>query len=1061
MAIIIVQQPDTLSLSGNLKDLVVQTDSALQVTLSTGSDTVLDETYYPGNGNLVHLNFSDVINAYLAYSLPNTDIYLQTKLSAAFTVSLTNHTDNKTLSFSAIKGGKLHLNESASQFLKGNFLTWQPIQKQVTYYSPEWLTYYAPSACSIILKAYWEDGSTSTKTLVSPSAGYCYSINLQYAVVSGMFDGKRPMYYDVWVESGGARLTYVQRYVASELQSDNEHWFLFENSLGGMDSVRAYGSQTDDPDYDYHMALRGNEGENYRIDVERVRSVNTGYLTPEETRWLQDLFATRKAYVYTATGLYPIVLTAGEGATEGDDEPSSFSFGYRFADVRPYLDIQRRTDLPENLTIPVPTGETFFLPPRLAEFPKQALSPDLLIPVEEPHTEAWGTLTAGMLYDSVLNGLIAYLEGLTVQPYYQNLIKVGDTTSPTDLNVFSAARTLKEIEALAGSSKPSSLWLLDKSEEYFHLSEDGLNALLRKNFISFGDVVAYSTKDFTPTLPIASPSNYGLVKYDGVTLKIDDDGRLYVSEGGSGSGSGISNVLSSGTGNAVTSLSFDPSTNILTYNLGATFLDKTALDNAMLRYVTIDTDQTITGQKTFTKDVLSNQDVIAYAIGENLPSLPISSYDTYGLVKIDNVTIKEDDRGRIYVASGGSSGIDFTVGSGLELTTDNYLNVLFGTTSNTACAGNDARLSDARRNPYSLSWSGYSSGSYNGSSAASITIPSNTNQLTNGAGYIKDNNGIIKTLYNSGYSDRFLAGDGYFRTISYSSLSDKPDLSVYVTLNTDQTITASKTFAKTVLSNQDVVAYGTSVQSSLPIASDLVYGIVKYDNSTIKVNSSGQLYTEWIVGKYTKDSLTQIVNSGNAGLKFWNNINYTGCKLGGGNGLVGYSGSENTIGNLYLNYISSTTNVVINNAGNITYNSATQRSDMRLKTKINTVSDVLDSINNLDVFYFTWNYDTTKKLHIGVSAQQVQLIYPELVQSIDVSDQDTSAISYLSVDYATLGTCIAIQGVKELYRHYKGIENSLYSIKSWGKTKDDQILYLQKRVDELQSELDVLKGGAA
>lgn len=36
----------------------------------------------------------------------------------------------------------------------------------------------------------------------------------------------------------------------------------------------------------------------------------------------------------------------------------------------------------------------------------------------------------------------------------------------------------------------------------------------------------------------------------------------------------------------------------------------------------------------------------------------------------------------------------------------------------------------------SLSWSGYSSGSYNGSTAQSISIPNNTNQLTNGAGYI-------------------------------------------------------------------------------------------------------------------------------------------------------------------------------------------------------------------------------------------------------------------------------------------------------------------------------------
>ena len=36
---------------------------------------------------------------------------------------------------------------------------------------------------------------------------------------------------------------------------------------------------------------------------------------------------------------------------------------------------------------------------------------------------------------------------------------------------------------------------------------------------------------------------------------------------------------------------------------------------------------------------------------------------------------------------------------------------------------------------HSISWSGYSSGSYDGSAAKSFVIPSNTNQLTNGAGY--------------------------------------------------------------------------------------------------------------------------------------------------------------------------------------------------------------------------------------------------------------------------------------------------------------------------------------
>ena len=40
------------------------------------------------------------------------------------------------------------------------------------------------------------------------------------------------------------------------------------------------------------------------------------------------------------------------------------------------------------------------------------------------------------------------------------------------------------------------------------------------------------------------------------------------------------------------------------------------------------------------------------------------------------------------------------------------------------------------KNPSALSWSGYSSGSYDGSAAKSISIPNNTNQLSNGAGFI-------------------------------------------------------------------------------------------------------------------------------------------------------------------------------------------------------------------------------------------------------------------------------------------------------------------------------------
>ena len=62
------------------------------------------------------------------------------------------------------------------------------------------------------------------------------------------------------------------------------------------------------------------------------------------------------------------------------------------------------------------------------------------------------------------------------------------------------------------------------------------------------------------------------------------------------------------------------------------------------------------------------------------------------------------------------------------------------------------------KSPYSLSWSGYSTGSYDGSSAKSFVIPSNTNQLTNGAGFITSSASISGNAATATNADKL---DGY------------------------------------------------------------------------------------------------------------------------------------------------------------------------------------------------------------------------------------------------------------------------------------------------------------
>ena len=96
-------------------------------------------------------------------------------------------------------------------------------QKQVTYYSPEWLTYYAIEHSTLKLKAFFNDGTNQTIVLGSMAAGTAYTANLQYAVVAGLLGQMYPSYCEVWAETAsGTRLTYVQRYLYSEPKSELE-----------------------------------------------------------------------------------------------------------------------------------------------------------------------------------------------------------------------------------------------------------------------------------------------------------------------------------------------------------------------------------------------------------------------------------------------------------------------------------------------------------------------------------------------------------------------------------------------------------------------------------------------------------------------------------------------------------------------------------------------------------------------------------------------------------------------------------------------------------------------
>jgi len=413
----ILQQPDALSLSGNIKDFRISTPGKISFVLLQGATEILSQSYDPGQDGLVTISLKDIIHSCLSFQLQeSSQVYLQPTLADTFTARFSDeyvvnpdisgdpvYTD---ITFRAVRAGIDRFADTATNFLTQNFLTWQPTVKPVTYYSPEFLTYYAVVPCIVKLRAYFTDdsGSVITQkdiTLSDFEAGKAYTIPLQYASVAGKLDNELPGYYDVWIENTeGVRLTYIQRYYASDMLSEQEQWILFENSLGGIDTFRAYGSCDFTGEHTHNIAEIEDNSLEYRVDTERKFQKNTGYLNVQERRWLLDFFPSLSKYIYTGSYLRPIVVTESNVTYTDRELPSNYTFTYKYADARPFLNIPR-TEPAGDLNITVPGVGSFTVPPRLVEFPRLPLTEGALFPVQDPYSEKWYTATSGSLSDFI------------------------------------------------------------------------------------------------------------------------------------------------------------------------------------------------------------------------------------------------------------------------------------------------------------------------------------------------------------------------------------------------------------------------------------------------------------------------------------------------------------------------------------------------------------------------------------------------------------------------------------------------------------------------------------
>ena len=489
----VLTQPASFSLSGNIEKFRISTTEEFSFILKKGTEEILSSVYSPGKDHLVTIDIREIVESKLSFLLKDqSEPYVQASIFADFTAVI----DEKEISFRVLRGGVDRLATSAKNFVTSNFLTWQPQIKPVTYYTPEFLTYYATVDGNVCVKAYFpqEDGEVTSeiKTVYSVLAGNAYSIPVQYAVIMALFGSRYPSFYDVWVEnSSGDRLTYIQRYVADGIKSEQEQWVLFENSLGGIDTFRAYGQSDFTGEHTHNIAEIDEEFSEYRIDTTRSFQKSTGYLDKNKRKWLLDFFPSKVKYIYLGNYLRPIVVTEDNTSYTDKELPSSYTFTYKYADARPYLNLLRTDQLPDELDIDIPDLGSFSIPPRIVEFPSQPLSEGVLIPVQNPYSENWATTTAGAIFAYILNNISENYDGLGGIGHIHPNLELINAISYLDGYLLINGKKIKAgwADQLSPDSSIYKMFIRKDEEDSTNFLLSLLGGTVIKKYAKFGDFV--------------------------------------------------------------------------------------------------------------------------------------------------------------------------------------------------------------------------------------------------------------------------------------------------------------------------------------------------------------------------------------------------------------------------------------------------------------------------------------------------------------------------------------------------------------------------------------------
>lgn len=502
---------------------------------------------------------------------------------------------------------------------------------------------------------------------------------------------------------------------------------------------------------------------------------------------------------------------------------------------------------------------------------------------------------------------------------------------------------------------------------------DGNNA----DFVTTGNVVAYSTGDYDLVSPIASASALGMIKV-GENLTITADGTLNAKAGGGASNwSELQGKPTTLAGYGITDAA---KASDLTSHTGNSDIHVTAANktNWNTAYKNSHTHSNYNTLEDVTATAVSNWNT-AYSYAHN------HSNKTY----LDNINQNLSKSSTPTFSGGLVTGS--TSGLNIQHSSENSINGRKGTSI--------ANL-----------YFNYSSASKN------VLVDSDCNVKAYGD-VIAYSTGTASAPFKYWYPSVNSSGD-----LSWTnSTSTSTPSTVNIKGTKGDKGDTGKSVGKVSAYSTSSASGGSSVYRVYDTSNSLLGSFTVYNGQRGEKGDKGETGATGPTGSMSASSRVNLPSGGTV----FTAANATGTKLGvkfsGGNGILGWDTSSNRLGNLYLNN-GAPSGVAVK----ITNYEPVSGSDIRIKSIFYDVPNVLDKIEGISAFYYTLKEDEDKILKIGVSAQAVREVFPEAVTLITPEGHD----AYYGVNYMQLLSAVSINGLKELHVLVKSQQAKIEELES-------------------------------